>query len=253
MSITEVSKAMGIKQSGVSLYIKLAHEKIRRELESQSIISPKTARGILAIPVGTLITSVLHEEAAAVTIANAAWIQRKITLCLSIFHYAKSLASNIPLAAKPSALRVFLAPILIVSAAIATVTIIHISLRTFWDTPPPPPEPLYTYVEQNAILPAVGEIIFTGDEDGPEHVNPRHAEATINNGFNVLTAHDWRITALENNDTVLFQGDGGVIESAFSQMIENGMDGHYILHITFEDEIGDILYKVSRQFTIEMT
>jgi RNA polymerase sigma-70 factor (ECF subfamily) len=253
MSINEISKAMGIKQSGVSLYIKIAHEKIKRDIEAQSIYSPKTARGIYAIPVGALITSVLREEAAATVITNAAWIQQKATHCVSIFHYAKSAASNIRPVTKPNVLKQFLTPILSFSAAIATVAMIYTGLHAYWGNPPPPPEPLYIYEEQRAILPADGEIIFTGNEESSEHVNPKRATAVISNGVNALTAYNWCITRLNDNDIALFRGDGGIIDTTFTHMIESSMEGNYMLHITFKDEVGDILYKVSRQFTIEKT
>ena len=82
-----------------------------------------------------------------------------------------------------------------------------------------------------------------------EHVNPTQASVWARNDYGPLTAKIWWITDFENED-VLYSSGGSHIDGIFTQMLENGRTGNYILHFSMEDESGG-RYTLSRRFTLQ--
>lgn len=106
-----------------------------------------------------------------------------------------------------------------------------------------------TETEQAAIIEVMGEIVFTGEEGLPAHVNPKQASVWADNEHGVLASQSWWITAL-GNETILYSGMGDSVNEALTNMYALRQDGEYELRFRMEDGVGKT-YTLTRQFTIQ--
>ena len=227
---------MGVKQSAVSLYLKLSHEKIKSEIEQISKDRPVLAHNMLSLPIGTLVGNALNEEAANVVITDTIWIKQ---------------AMNAAAIQKVGLSKAILAPVIAVTTVVTASAAVFVGVYTNSNDPPQYTEPPAVHQDYDYTIPADGRIEFTGGDTNREHVNPEHATAWVNNDFDVLAAYNWWITAAESEDVLYGSKNGDAIETVFIQMRDSGKDGQYMVHFTFENESKDVIYKVSRQFEIQ--
>jgi len=246
LSVIDIASAMEVKQPAVSLYLKLAREKIRQELESRLKDYPELLNGILALPCGTLVCDVLSAEAAVISLNSAAWLQAETAHCISLAGSAKAGVAEAAVIKNAFAVKQLLVPALGIAAAATAATVGVISANNYWNAEPDYSQP--PAIVQYVPAQASGGIIFTGGDENQEHVNPLHATAWADNGVDTLTIHEWWITGTASEDRLFYGRDA--VDSTLALMQQDGMGGHYMLCIAFENETGEVLYVVSRQFEI---
>ena len=81
LNVTETAKAMGIPQQTASLYLKLAREKVKRKIDVRAGEKDERTGEKAAVPVGVLMTQILHKEAELFAPANEAVIQHALDAC----------------------------------------------------------------------------------------------------------------------------------------------------------------------------
>ena len=95
-----------------------------------------------------------------------------------------------------------------------------------------------------------GEIIFTGGNTSREHVNPTRAIAEAADEYGALTVYSWEIITLGSGE-VMFSGTKSVIDTELVQMLAQAMNGDYVIRFYMGDAAGNTGW-LSRQFTISV-
>ena len=250
LTLADSAKVMGVSQPRVSRCLKFAKEKIKKELAKQVKGLEGVAYGLAVLPLEPMLSQVLHQEATFFTSANLIWSQEMITNIATIAGGAATtaaattataaatggtVANNSSAAAATANQAGFFATI---AAAVVVSAGILIGAPAMQAAPAPPP-----------VVTAEYEISFSGGAAGGEYVNPSQAIArstTIERGD--MTATQWSITA-KSDGTVLYSGEGGVVDETLKQMKTRGEYGKYILSFIMKDNMGDT-WTLSREFNI---
>ena len=103
-------------------------------------------------------------------------------------------------------------------------------------------------IVQSVNIQTEGNIMFTGSITGFEHVNPRRATVEAENENGALAARMWWITEAATED-VLYRGTDEEVDHVFTEMIEGGRAGHYVLNYLMVDAEG-YSFELSRRFII---
>lgn len=238
-SVTEAARIMGVKHPNVSNYLKLAHEKIKQELEKQSGVRTGVFRGLILLPLGGLIRASLSKE--ALGFDTAGWEH-------SVWEHASSVANTADTQSiqyTATAAKSVVAPVIGIASTVVAASVIFFTVNPMSiPTPSQKPSPAN-------ILPAQGNVLFFSDNnDDREDINPSGAIAIANNELGAMTMLDWQVTAADSND-ILHSGAGGTVDvnGVFMQMRESGENGLFMLRFTMEDSAGSI-YELSRGFEI---
>lgn len=232
LSVKEAAGIMDISHQNVSLYLKLARNKIKQALmqsaEQTEETTPARLSALAALPAGALLSQTLSAEAAQLNATSAAWVQGALANCkqhyLSLPSTADKAASTTPALAVSCSVAACIVVPLVVAGLVATDII---SVRHQHETTP--------VTEAGALPQTQLEILYTSST---EHafLNPDSASVQCmseESGFKILS---WTITNEESN-TVLYGSESSVLEDAFFQMRTSGgsWDGRYLLTYVVED------------------
>jgi len=252
-TLAESAKVMNVSQPRVSRCLKFAQEKIKKELAKQAKGSEEVAYGLAVLPIGPMLTQILHQEAAGFTGINVAWMQDLITNAASLAEGATVVAATATAvtagaaagsagAGGGGATASAVTPAAII-ASVAAATVVSIGLIVNVITAPgPPPEPLPVVSEGYAIT-------FSGGDEVSEFINPSKAVAYVYTPERgEMVALTWWITEA-GDDTVLYSGYGAVVEEELIEMKDNGETGKFSINFDMMDSFGDN-WTLSRKFTL---
>jgi hypothetical protein len=188
------------------------------------------------------LTQLLHAEAEIVMQANKVWAQQALDKCLIFLKAGIAAAQPFILTAPLKAALGTVSSILVIGAVFAGLWYSGAFSQNM-QTPEPP-----------AIMvdvPVEGTVLFAGGEENFPFVNPERAEAQASTEYGDLTAFEWWITPSED-ETVLFSGRGGIVETELIQLQEQGTDGEYTLTFRMKDVQG-ATYTLTCAITIKTT
>ena len=246
LTLEESARVMGVSQPRVSRCLKFAIDKIKKEFAKQEKMQEGLAMGLAMFPLESLLTQVLHQEAALFNCADIGWTQAFINNAAVVGGGVAATAATAAGAAgsasagggaasgaaNPAGFIATIAAAAVVSAGIL------VGAPLMQKEPPPPP-----------AITAEYEIFFSGGSVDNGSVNPSQASArAYSPERGEMSAVSWQITA-EGDSAVLYSGEGDVDE-ALAQMKESGEDGSYFINFEMEDSEGDT-WTLSRKFTIE--
>jgi len=235
LSVTETASVMEVAKTNVSHYLKFAREKVRDMIEKQVGGTETAAYGMGLLPIGPLLTQTLRANADMFVSGDGSWVQQAISKGATLSAGKTAAASgSVGAVGSMKFMGVFIVlAIVAVTALGAWLSVISTDAKAP-DTNMPPAQ-------------AEGRVVMDGEgEDG--FINPSQATAQVDAGQCDMTALEWRITAA-GSDEVLYSGDGGVVESAFTDLRERGGDGEYLLKFDVTDTPGD-RYTLSCNFFI---
>lgn len=242
LTLSEAAKVMDVSQPRVSRCIKFAQEKIKKEISKWQTEAGGAALGFAMLPLDSILSQVLQQEAALFAHANTALADGLISNFASNFGSTAAAAAGDAGAKAGNAASAgnHAGMIATIAAAVA------VSTGALFVTPlvqlPPDPVP---------AISAEYNISLTGGAADREYVNPTYAAAHVYTEQNEIIAHRWWITE-DGEDSVLYNGSGGVVDNALSQMIASGENGIYLLSFEMGDEEGHS-WTLSRQFAIEVS
>ena len=278
LSVRETAEVMGIAHSNVSGYLRLAREKIKRELMKYTEKSGQLARSRLAMPIGMLLAETLHLESGQMMQGNTEWTQQVISTCADLLENTLVAATQAsPVAASTvsevaaQTIQTGIAPH-VTHAAEATVTTTAAAAATAATSASLSIFNINVFHALIAlILTAVaaltlgysineasrsaivsrplpdthvtGTVLFSGGDAAYEHLNPTEAILLTNAAYGNIKIHDWRITRPGDTE-VLYQGIGNNASNAIQELRASGQNGEYILTFYLEDVVGNtyILY-----------
>jgi predicted DNA-binding protein (UPF0251 family) len=221
MGVGETAKLMDIRQQSVSQYLKLARVKIREDLLSLAERQGNARfRSIALSPVGLVLGQALHMESGSLGLGNEAWAQKLVDGC------ARHIQTP---AAPPEAATSSLKKGLFFGGGGAAVVAVVAAL--LWTGAPEPASPAPP-AELSAE--ATGSVVLTGGDAENPHVNPTKAVAKGEGGSGGIKAGYWWITPADS-ETVLYSGQGGVVEEPLAGMQARGEDGEYLLSFKMKD------------------
>ncbi len=228
LTVVEAASVMHIPQPNVSLHLKLAREKIKKELLKRADrAGDGRMRAIAAFPLAPLLGKTLNWEAQRVSAGYGAWAQRAVESCSNHVGAGagKVAVASAKTAAKAGAHAAAASHGTFASIAVAAVAVpvvmIALAVNGVFGQ-------FYTGEKGQAD----GSIVFSGSDTAYRHLNPARAEADTTGGAQARGS--WVITDVDGGQT-LYSGDGTVVEQPFSQL----PDGEYILTFTLEDEMGN--------------
>ncbi|MDR1291821.1 MAG: sigma-70 family RNA polymerase sigma factor [Clostridiales Family XIII bacterium] len=228
LSVEETSKVMDIRHQSVSQYLKLARVKIKDDL-LRLAERPENVRfqSIALSPAGLVLGQALHMESGRIGVGEEVWIQKLVDGCTQHMEAAGAGASKTTV----SGLKWSLLPIGSAAAVVAVAAMIWTGGPEPAAPAPAAPAPADTGAE------ARGSVMLTGGDAENVHVNPTKAVANGEDGISALEASHWWITPAES-ETVLYEGQGGVVEGPLAAMRASGEDGEYLLHFNMENAEG---------------
>ncbi|MDR0459175.1 MAG: sigma-70 family RNA polymerase sigma factor, partial [Coriobacteriales bacterium] len=237
-SVTEVAGMMGVTHQGVSRYLKLAREKVKSEL-SQPVALPKaTVSRLASLPAGVLLALTLSEDSNQLLVEQA-------PLYRDLLARIGEVVSVIGVTAV--ATKISWAMLRRVAMAVfATVTIAFGAWVLISVVAPQPPDAL---VLPEPALEFGGRVQFSGGNPEDTRINPNRAVAAASTTDGDMVALNWWITT-SDSEAILYNGDGGVVSSALTQLQSDGKSGEYLVHYRMQDVQGDI-YTLSASFLIE--
>ena len=240
LSVVEIARAMQVSHPTISIYLRLAREKIKSELK-KSAKNTSAAYSITLMPLGSLLKQVLSEEAAQTPTISSASIHQAIYGSLNHVGNAGEAVVNTAAASTGFLSSGFLMSIAVtfVATAVAVGGLFAGGVFSKQRIPIEPP----------AAIDITGEIVFSGGDALLEHVNPKQASAWAQDDLGALTSQNWWITATGGGD-ILYSGVGDNADEALVQMYLSGENGEYELNFRMADETGNT-YKLTRQFTIQ--
>jgi len=227
MSITKTAETMGVTQPAASLYLKLARERIRNEIDAHAVAKPAGRQSIAMVSFGSMINKAMQNDAVVFSQTNKVPTQHALDGCMD---YIKSIAFKTaagPIVV-PTGLKVGIAAG-VIAAAIGIGSGSAPEQSVAYATPD-----TNTGINVNAA----GELVFSGGDANYAYLNPRHAISISSSDYGELTIQNWKITTL-NGDTVLYSGKGGNADVALATMQEHGEDGDYMLYFFLEDSSGN--------------
>ena len=230
MSVNEIASIMNVSQPAVSRYLKLAREKIRKEIQ-RNYDKSESLYSLSALSIGSILSQVLGQEANHMAPLTGAWFEQ---------------ALNRRLLAGTLKVRSLAAPLgFVQTTAVALVTSLVVAAGLWVGGVFQNPRSFF--VPQPEILEVSGEIIFEG-ESGKEHINPTHASAVAQNERGMLRVNSWWVTA-SGSGIILYSGIGDSADTAINSLRANGQSGTFNLYYLMEDSEG-ITYTLSRQFKL---
>ena len=258
LSVTETAEAMDVKQQVASRYLKLAREKIKAEMEKQDESAMYSARGLVFLPIGQILSQVFSHEAGAAAITNSAWLQQALISGQAAAgaaggHAAVGAAGAAGTAGgQAAAASAGIGGHAAVGAGIGAVKTIAAIMVTISVTT----GAIYgvTRSIDQRTKPAIVvtasdyDIVFTGGKSGADHVNPKKAAAFADTDHGEMTAESWEIV-LAGSSEAIYSGEGDVVEEELAGMKILGEYGEYTLIFNMHDAAGAI-YTLSRDFTI---
>jgi len=250
LTLSESAKVMNVSQPRVSRCLKFAQEKIKKELNKQAKRSNEAAFRLSVLPIGPLLAQVLNQEAADFTGANMGWFQDMISNTAVLAEGATAVAAAAATAATASVASgsaaggggAASASPAVIALSVAAAAVVSVGVFVISPALKAPPEP-------PPAVSAEYSIAFSGGSDEHEYVNPTQAAAHlyIPDRGDVAPVKWWITEA--GDDFVLHEGEGGVVDEEFEQMIENEEKGDYVIKFNMRDSAGDY-WVLSREFTI---
>jgi len=242
MSVTETARAMGVTKQVISIHLARAKEKIRNVLHKESEGLEKTGTSSFAVlGIGGMISQSLFEEAALMPMLSKAAIDSAVVAGL--------VKAEIAMAAAGTVATKSLAKWLVnVVAGMAVV----VALVSAFDT-----DAVVEYNKTASVAVAAstidtqGDIVFSEGETELNTVNPNYASAWATNDRGELIALSWWITPGDEEEAVLYIGEGASVGDALLTMKESGRLGAFTLWFLMEDSAG-ATYTMQRQFTIQV-
>ena len=232
MNVMEIARVMDISHQAVARYLKLALDKIKREVQTET---KKT--GLLSnfslMPIGSLISKVLRYEAG-------------ISAPLKVKLIGSVAAEAVGLTAKAGIAGISISTITTVTIAAASVIIATIGLF-IGGVFSKPKEGDSLPVE---VVQVTGEIVFSGGDKDVSYLNPTKATAWAADEYDSRKADEWTISVIGSKD-ILYSGQGDIVEETLVSMIKNQENGEYILRFMMEGALGNV-YTLSRRFIISV-
>ena len=242
MSVTETAGAMGTTSQATSRYLMLARDKIKKSLEEKEGIA-RFAGGIAMLPMGSLLVQVLGEQSGVGPLTDSAWMEQAMRVCAQVAGGAAGAASTAGVASAAAAVTATASKPVVAAAAIVAVTTVGVGVR-YVIVPGEPPLPTNLPI----IYEAEGRVLFEGGEQGYDHLNPKKAVVSTSSKYGELTAISWTISTT-NDQTVLYEGEGGDADEALAFILSDGEDGEYIVEYLLEDAHGGE-FSLTRTFYI---
>jgi len=234
LNVTETAASLGVAVPTASEYLALARKKIKHKLENHPAVGEHASMHG-AMPVGVAITSVLQQESAILAATNAACLQSAVAKCHALI-YAEGVAGTIPASTPlPRVLAGFskeLAALACACMAVAATAVIV----AVW-----PQVPQVSPAEPSISV----EIVFSGYGAGYDRVDPAHAVLVFGED-ETATPLQWWVTAA-GSEAVLYEGYGGNVNNALTQMQEHGLQGEFILSFRIVNEEG-VVFRLSSNF-----
>ncbi len=225
MTLTQTARVMDVTKQSVARYLKLARDKIRKELQLRAQRT-QALYGLVFLPIGPLLQKVSERAAgAAYEGGTGAWIDRA-------YHTVQRKAQLKRLAKKDKHWTLKTAAATLAVVAVLTGGVVFGVRQRLWADDSD----------------AVGTVLFYGGSQEYSHLNPTRALIKTNSKYGKLTARGWKITEMDGI-TLLFSGDGGDAGGALLRMVSEGIEGEYLLVYALEDKLGGT-YTLSRSFVI---
>ena len=255
MSVNEVAETMGITAPGVSRYLMLAREKIRKGLEAKS--GAYSYAGCLAfLPIGQLLAQVLGEESGRLALTDSVWLEQAMCRCAELVGHASaaaagagSVASGVTTSAASAAAgaksaAAIVTPLGIAGSLVAVAAVTFTLVVTMRQDQPDELPPQLPFVE------AVGTVAFTGGEGGYDHLNPKGAEVSTSSEYGELEVLGWAVMPT-GGGAVIMSSEGSDASEAFAMLLEGGHDGEHVIVFSLRDAHGDT-HELSRSFYIQL-
>lgn len=233
LGITETAKTMDVTKQSVARYLKLAREKIKKEIDN-TYEKTGTLQAIALLPIGGLLSNIMKQEATLATPLSNTWVDSVVN------KYTKVGSSGLTTGVVKG---------LVGKIAVAVVSVAIITTGTIYIVSE------LTKKEDSKNLSSVSqsvetysEITFSGGTNEVS-INPTNASVTSENIYGALTAKEWSIY-LAGNESIIYAGKNDNLNGTLTLMQETGENGIYILCYLMEDTTGN-MYKVTREFTIQ--
>jgi RNA polymerase sigma-70 factor (ECF subfamily) len=243
LNVSETAEVMGVTQQAVSLYLKLARNKIKAELSTSTTVTKPLAARLGAMPAGPLLALAMQQEAALVQPEDLLWAAQALEKLPELLTVAVTGSFS---------LKLFFGT----AAGLAALIAIALGALSLADKPPAEvPDFNIISIEEDfgveAIIDFTGgtNIIIESETNNIVAVNPTQAVASGRSDFGELKPIDWMITT-SDNDHVLYNGSGNTALLPFSTLANNGPDGVYRIVFHMEDSEG-VNYELSRIFIID--
>ena len=283
-SVTQTAEIMEISHSNVSGYLKLARDKVKKELEnneahvetissgsktatggktatgdrisarrktpttSKTALERTTSSGLALLPVDPLLAQVAQQEAQAAHKTQAvygSYEALQATPANDVW-FKQTMKSCLAVIDSKVGAGAFGASIRIVGGVAAALLIgVVVFVGMWFGGLFPQPE------NQTPFEITEGAIVFIGGDTSREHVNPTRATAQAIGEYGRLTVYFWEITAV-GSESVLFSGTESIVEDALILMQTEGMNGDYVLRFNMKDEAGNSGW-LHRNFTIQVS
>ena len=236
MTITETADTMGVTRQNVNGYLVLARKKIKNGIQKLAR-SSSSLYSLSLLPMGAVLTQVLHDEAALLPPVNEAIITKIVN---------SSSASKVGSSVKGTAVGAFLLsalPAIFISfmASLALVGGLLVAgvipfVRNDSD------ERL-----ESIAADATGDIVFSGGDSAYPYINPKQATVLTESSHGELVIQDWSIST--QGGIIISSGEGNSANAALTELSHSGQDGKYILVFTLMDATG-CPYTLSHSFYI---
>jgi len=231
LSVTEVAQAMDIAKQNASRYLALAYDKLKLKLEEQTA-SARTPGMAAALPLGASLAWTLHREEALFTPSNETWLETTLTKCSEFIIARKT--SPIPITSRYSAATIALSGLLMSTFATIFATVALTVGIMLGGTSSIKIERPTSSVE--------GMVVFSGGatiDEKTVYLNPTRAEKRTESPQGEVETLKWWISK-PNDDEILFEGVGDVVDDALIKLREGFGDGEYMLYFRLKDQVGGI-------------
>jgi len=251
LNVSETAEVMGVSQPAATIHLKEARLRVKRDIESSAGKLITAMQGLVAIPLGDMLSRTLYTEGAMFVPANQTWLADTLTKCGDLVMVGAVTAGGAAgtagvytavkgKAASGSASSIASAAKSILAAVTATVATLAITFGIVqWQSG-----------RQEIQLPAnaTGGIVFSSENE-VSFINPTSATASSDSRGGELYIHQWSIKTIDEG-TVLYTGKSSVIdEEIFMSMHENHLYGSYELVFIMEDSNGT-KYELGHNFFI---
>ncbi len=208
LSMVETAGVMGVTQQSVSQYLKLARDKLKRQLDA---LDSKAGVSLAVIPVGILAKNAFAQAAGQIH-PGQGWAVQVVQLAMQSTH-------RVAATAKPAFAVKLLSGLAVVPvAAGVTAAVLAFSHGT-------------------PAAAVQGDISFTNASVQQTNTNPARATVKVWDDGGELAALHWEIH--RHGDTaVLCSGDGSAVDDTLAGLLDAQQDGHYVLEFYMEGARG---------------
>jgi len=241
LNVTETAEVMGISQPAVSIHIREACSRIKRDLEATSKELIRTMQGFMMIPFGDILSRSLYTEGALFTPQNQSWVPEAVAKCGELALVGASMTGGIVGVKRINVNSKFGLPriaktlfsIVIAASVTLGLTFVAVSRNS-----------TQNYI--GPILNATGSVVFISNHE-PSFINPIEASAISDSKYGKLKIHHWEIRNTDEKTVLFFKASKIVTEDIFQKMREEGFTGNFELVFILEDAIG-IKYELAHNF-----